>query len=262
MTRAAFSTLGVPGMPLPEVLDLAVRTGYAGLELRCAEDGPVHTGLTSAGRRAVAAALDGAGVVPLCAASYVRVAAPGPDGPVVDALRAHLDLAADLGAAHVRVFPGADPADPDAERRAAARLTAVAGAARARGVAVAVETHDSHRAGRDLARLLDGVPGARALWDVLHGHRAGETPERTHAALADRLAYVQVKDADPAGTPVALGAGTLPLDEVGRVLGAHGYDGWLCWEYEAAWHPGAAPLPALLAAGRARMERLLGPSRP
>ena len=43
--KLAFSTLGVPGLPLPDVLRLATTHGYHGVELRTHPEEPVHTGL-------------------------------------------------------------------------------------------------------------------------------------------------------------------------------------------------------------------------
>ncbi|MEV7602662.1 sugar phosphate isomerase/epimerase family protein [Kitasatospora sp. NPDC089797] len=247
----ALSTLGLPGLALPAAVRLAADTGWDGLELRCAEGESVHPAMTPAERRAAAATLTAAGITPIALAGYVGVAAPGDDGPVLAELRTSLRLAADLGCPAVRVFPrGGDGPAAEADRRAARRLTAVAGEARRLGVRVLVETHDSHRAGRDVARLLDGVPpdAAGALWDLLHTWLAGETPADTHAALAGRLGHVQVKDvAGPDDlAPLPLGAGRLPIADCLRLLPR---DGWICWEYEAPWHPAAAPLPPLLAEG-------------
>ncbi|MFJ5231886.1 sugar phosphate isomerase/epimerase family protein [Kitasatospora sp. NPDC088391] len=255
----ALSTLGLPGLPLPAVLALAAEGGWQGLELRAAPSEPVHVGLSSAERRGVARAFAGAGVVPLAVASYVGVAEEGPDKGVVEGLLAHLHLAADLGAPYVRVFPrgGAGPVAA-AGARAARRLLGVAEAAGALGVRVLVETHDSHRSGAALAALLDGVPDAPvgALWDVLHTWLAGEPPAESHRWLAPRLGYVQVKDVASAAdlTPLALGDGVLPLADCLAPLG----DGaWVSWEYEAPWHPSAAPLAPLLPSG-ARFLRGLG----
>ncbi|GAA1973714.1 sugar phosphate isomerase/epimerase family protein [Kitasatospora viridis] len=249
--RPALATLGLPGTPLAEVLRLAVAHGWAGLELRCAPGEPVHLGLTAAERRAVARALDAAAITPLCVASYLGVAGAGADQPVLADLRAHLRLAADLGAPHLRVFPrGGDAPAEQADRTAARRLGAIADEAGALGVRILVETHDSHRSGHTLARLLDlvGHPSVGALWDLLHTWLAGDTVADSYAALRAHLGYVQVKDvAGPADlTPLPLGRGVLPLAECVALLPA---DTWVSWEYEAPWHPTAAPLAPLLEAG-------------
>ncbi|WP_329562145.1 sugar phosphate isomerase/epimerase family protein [Kitasatospora sp. NBC_01266] len=256
--RLAFSTLGLPGRPLAEVLRLAASHGWAGLELRCAPGEPVHPEMTAAERSAAARALWRAGVTPLALAGYAAVAAPGEDARPVAELRGQLRLAADLGARHLRVFPrGGDAPAVGADRRAARRLAAVADEAESLGVRILLETHDSHRAGRDVARVLELVdhPAVGALWDVLHTWLAGESPAVSHAALAPSLGYVQVKDvAGPDDlTPLPLGAGVLPLAEC---LGLLPPECWVSWEYEAPWFPSAAPLDGLLGSGAALLARL------
>ncbi|KOV59270.1 sugar phosphate isomerase/epimerase family protein [Streptomyces sp. MMG1121] len=261
--KLAFSTLGVPGLPVPDVLALATAHGYHGVELRAHPEEPVHPGLGAAQRADVAAEFKAAGVEVLCVAGYARLAAPGGDGPVVDETRQLLELAHDLGAPFIRVFPGADPSRPPAESDAIAarRLGTVAEDAAALGVRILLETHDSHRTGAAAIRVL-GLVGhghVGALWDVMHTWLGGEQPSDSYAALAPHLGYVQVKDIASAEdtTPLPLGAGVLPLTECVDVLCRRGWDGWLCWEYEKRWYEAAAPLAGLLAGGREHVLRLL-----
>ncbi|MET8832072.1 sugar phosphate isomerase/epimerase family protein [Streptomyces sp. NPDC004610] len=261
--KLAFSTLGVPGLPLSDVLTLATRHGYHGVELRAHPEEPVHPGIGPAERTAARAAFEDSGIEVLGLAGYVRVAAPGDDAPVLDDLRALLDLARDMGAPYVRVFPGGDPdGDPaEADATAARRLTEGAAHAADAGVRILLETHDSHRTGARAARVLGPVRhrSVGALWDVMHTWLGGEQPAQTFAALAPHLGYVQVKDIASADdtTPLPLGAGILPLGECVEVLTRGGWDGWLCWEYEKRWYEAAAPLPDLLSAGRDHLGRLL-----
>ncbi|MER5649262.1 TIM barrel protein [Streptosporangium sp. NPDC002524] len=186
-------------------------------------------------------------------AGYVRIAAPGPDEPVVRALRDDLTLAADLGAPAVRVFPGGDDVEAGARR-----LRAVADLCLESGVRVLVETHDAMPTGAAVGRLLDaaGVPGAAgALWDVLHPWRHGEEPAETLAALAGHLAYVQIKDAVSAAdtTPVPMWAGGVPLDECGELL--RGFGGWVSLEWERTWYPHVAPVEEILPGAREWVAR-------
>ncbi|MFV0135886.1 sugar phosphate isomerase/epimerase family protein [Streptomyces sp. HMX87] len=263
--KLAFSTLGVPGLPLTDVLGLATAHGYHGVELRAHPEEPVHPGLTPAERADVAARFRSAGVEILAVAGYPRVAAPGDDKPVIDEIRALLDLARDLGAPYVRVFPGGGDQSPDeADAIAARRLGTAAEHATEAGVRILLETHDSHRTGADAMRVLGLVGHGRvgALWDVMHTWLGGEQPTDSHAALSPHLGYVQVKDIASAEdtTPLPLGAGVLPLAECVEILSRHGWDGWLCWEYEKRWYEAAAPLPGLLAGGREHLVRLLSES--
>ncbi|MEU6012480.1 sugar phosphate isomerase/epimerase family protein [Streptomyces sp. NPDC047515] len=259
--KLAFSTLGVPGMPMADVVRLAAEHGYQGVELRAHPEEPVHPGLSAPERTHVVEEFKKGGVEILTVAGYVRAAAEGDDRPVLDELAGLVELAHDLGAQHVRVFPGGGDQDPAAaDATAARRLGAVAAHAADRGVRILLETHDSHRAGADVARIV-GTVGHRqvgALWDIMHTWLAGEEPATSHAALAPHLAYVQVKDIASAQDtePLALGAGVLPLRDCLDTLDP---GSWVCWEYEKRWHPGAAELPGLLSAGREHLLRLGAP---
>ncbi|MBM7439047.1 sugar phosphate isomerase/epimerase [Streptomyces sp. HB132] len=261
--KLAFSTLGVPGMPVADVVRLASANGYEGVELRAHPEEPVHPGLTRTERAFVADEFKRGGVEILTVAGYVRVAAEGEDAPVLAALAELVELAHDLGAAYVRVFPGGGDLDPaEADAIAARRLGAAAPYAADMGVRILLETHDSHRAGADVARVVGTVGHGQigAIWDVMHTWLAGEDPVASHAVLAPHLGYVQVKDIASAEdtTPLALGAGVLPLKEC---LDTPAADGWVCWEYEKRWYAGAAELPELLAAGREHLLRLGAPKQ-
>ncbi|WP_405736782.1 sugar phosphate isomerase/epimerase [Streptomyces sp. NBC_00028] len=264
--KLAFSTLGVPGLPVPEVLRLATAHGYHGIELRAHPEEAVHPGIDADQRADVVSEFKAAGVEILGLAGYARVAAPGADEPVIDEIRTLLDLARDLGAPYIRVFPGASPEQSraEADATAARRLGTAAEYAADLGVRILLETHDSHRTGADAIRIL-GLVGHRnvgSLWDVMHTWLGGEQPGETYAALSPYLGYVQVKDISSAEdtTPLRLGAGVLPLAECVEILSRHGWDGWLCWEYEKRWYEGAAPLPGLLGRGREHLAHLLNDS--
>lgn len=264
--KLAFSTLGVPGLAADQVARLAHDHGFHGVELRAKEsEEPVHTGLTDRQRAAVRGEFEQAGVEILCVASYTGVAEPGEDAPVLEDLAAHVALAHDLGAPFVRVFPGGgDTPAHEADRIAARRIAAAAPTAADLGVRLLVETHDSHRRGADVARVLGlvGHRGAGAIWDVMHTWLGDEQPTASYPALAPYLGYVQVKDIGSARdtTPLPLGQGVLPLADCVEVLSREEWDGWLCWEYEKRWYPRVADLPGLLDAGRTHLLRLLDES--
>jgi sugar phosphate isomerase/epimerase len=272
--RLAFSTLGIPSLPVPEAVRLAADSGFEGLELRAHPEEPVHTGLTLPERVDVVEEFKAAGVEVLAVAGYARIASPGDDDAVLTEVQELLELARDLGASFVRVFPGGGDAGPEeADATAARRLAALAPLAADLGVRLLLETHDSHSTGEDAARVLAAVghASAGALWDVMHTWRAGEDPGTSHRLLAPFLGYVQVKDIASAEdtTPLPPGDGVLPLRDVVRLLthagdakdpiGAVGSGGsvtagarsdpsrgWLCWEYEKRWYPEVRELPALL----------------
>jgi sugar phosphate isomerase/epimerase len=270
--KLAFSTLGVPGLPVADVARLAADHGFHGVELRTEDGEPVDTRLTAEERSAVTSRFSAADVEILAAATSVEVAAAGDDETVLEDIRAHLTLAADMGASFVRVFPGgtratsrrANATTGRSDMTAARRLAAVAPFAADLGVRVLLETHDSHATGAAAARIL-GEVGHRsvgAVWDVMHTWLGGEQPSASYRALAPYLGYVRVKDIASADdtTPQPLGAGAVPLAETVEVLSRADWDGWLCWEYEKHRHPWAPELPALLGSAGDHLSRLLADS--
>jgi sugar phosphate isomerase/epimerase len=264
--KFAFSTLGVPGLPVADVVRLAAETGYQGVELRAHPEEPLHPGSTPIERASAVKEFARGGVEILGVAGYVKVAADGDDTEAERGLAELVDLAADLGAPFVRVFPGGgDQPQEAADATAARRLGHAAELAADRDVTILMETHDSHRTGVASARVLGpvGHKNVGALWDVMHTWLGGEDPVTSLAVLAPHLGYAQVKDIASAEdkTPLALGAGVLPLAECVRLLSSENPDGWLCWEYEKRWYPQAAELPGLLAAGRAYLEQLVAPAK-
>ncbi|MET9615568.1 sugar phosphate isomerase/epimerase family protein [Kitasatospora indigofera] len=233
--RLALSTLGTPGAPLADSVALARSFGLDGLELRLHPDTGVHAGLDTTGRAAVRRTLGG--LPAFCLSGYVRICEPGDDEPVIEALRADLRLARDLGAGHVRVFPGGEDLDAGARR-----LAAVAD----EGPRVLVETHDALPTGAAVAALLERAPRVGAIWDLLHPWRHGEDPAETLRHLGDRLLCVQIKDAASATdtTPVPLGRGGVPLAAARKLL--DGFDGWVSLEWERTWYPDIPPVEHVL----------------
>ncbi|TCO58701.1 sugar phosphate isomerase/epimerase family protein [Actinocrispum wychmicini] len=234
-----FSTLGCPGRPLAEVAELARAYGIACVELRCADDEPVHVGMSGDDRER--ARRDLAGLVINSLASYYRLC----DDPV-DKLAAHVELAHDLGVAAIRVFPGRSPetsVDLAAERLAAAAQ--IAG-----GVTLLVETHDLLLRGKEIAAVLQrsGVSGVGAVWDCMHTWRAGESPAEAAEALRPWLGELQIKDAASAQDrrPLVPGTGTVPIAET--LAAAQDFTGPVVLEHETRWYADAAPFEDSLAA--------------
>ncbi|GGY22179.1 sugar phosphate isomerase/epimerase family protein [Streptomyces xanthochromogenes] len=252
--KLALSTLGLPRMPIPDVARLTAASGYQGVELRAHPEEPVHPGIGVHERAAARREFEAHGIEILTVAGYAKVTHPLAPHELPELVA----LAHDLGASHVRVFPGGD-GTAEADERAVQQLTRAAQLAEDSDVRILLETHDSHRTGAAAGALLDRVnrKGIGALWDVMHTWLGGEAPAESYARLAPHLGYTQVKDIASAEdtTPLPLGTGVLPLTECVALLPP---DGWLCWEYEKRWYPDATALPELLAAGREYLAGLTG----
>ncbi|MGC0273739.1 sugar phosphate isomerase/epimerase family protein [Pseudactinotalea sp. Z1739] len=275
----AASTLGAIDEDLPALARMLPAHGAALVELRTAADAPVHVGLTGTERARVRRVFTDAGVQILTVASRVRIAQAGDDETVTESLAAHLNLAADLGADFVRVFPGAPAATAatdelpvlhDGAEAASAvvrRLTACLDVAEDAGVRILLETHDSHPRGQDIAALLHrlsetvGEHQVGAIWDVLHPWRVGEDLTTTAKALLpyliDGRGYVQIKDVPSRAdkTPVLQGSGAIPLAPFLDLLSDGRYTGPVSLEWERHWYPDAPPLAQALAAASAALAR-------
>ncbi|MGW0811654.1 sugar phosphate isomerase/epimerase family protein [Streptomyces viridiviolaceus] len=229
------------------------------MELRCSPPGSLLIPASTAAERSrLAARLARAGVRGLRVASYLRVADNSTDDEEwLAQLDALVQLAADIGALGVRLFPGARRPGPLADSLAARRLRAAAARMSDTGRRLLLETHDSHPRATDVARVLAAVDHAAvgAVWDVLHTWCAGESCAESARVLAPWLYHVQIEDVATRDglSPVLPGKGAVPLQDVPAALAAIGCRGWLCLEWEKHWFPDA---PGLLEALRHAAGRL------
>ncbi|MDQ2846569.1 MAG: sugar phosphate isomerase/epimerase [Actinomycetota bacterium] len=275
----AAATLGLPGLDLDDLVAALLTSRVELVELRADSEQPISVELTGRQRRRVRQRFDDAGVTVLAIDSYLRIAAVGPDHQLVgDAIR-HAELASDLGARFVRLFPGGghrldglSGADASrrlsggqataADQRAVPRLISMSAATTGLDMRFALETHDSHPTGKDLARILDAVaaesPDSRvgAIWDPLHPWRFCEDPAGTAEMLRPYLTggsgYIQLKDVGSRTdlTPVLPGSGVVPLDSVVSAAEAVGYRGPWSLEWEKAWSPRIPEFAEAMAATR------------
>lgn len=246
--KLAFSTLGCPGWTLDQVTATASELGYEGVELRLLDGEVIPSKLATDERRRVKEAFKAAGVAIACVDTSARFTAPDPLARRAqeDDVRSYLDLASEWEAPIIRVF-GGNLSDGVSEAQGVAYLSeslnALAPAAERAGVTIALETHDAFSAGRVVADVMQRVPSRHvaALWDTHHPYRMGETPEQTWSYLGQRLMHTHVKDArrkaDGGWQLVLLGEGEVPVKEAVATWARHGYDGFVCVEWEKKWHP-------------------------
>ncbi|GAA2396220.1 sugar phosphate isomerase/epimerase [Nonomuraea africana] len=255
MRPLAFSTLGVPGAPVGEVLALAAEYGCAGVELRCADGELITPDSRPEELEPLTRVFQEAGVEIVAVCGYTRIARPDGD-PVSEVLR-HVEIAEALGAPFVRVFGGVE-GQPDPATAATRRLAEVAERLPDNGVRVVLETHDVFLTGTAIAGVLDGVGSPRigALWDLVNPWRAGEEAAVTASALAPHLMHVQVKDAASPTVldPVLPGKGSIGVAGVLRELDRIHYSGYLALEWEKAWYPDVPPLSEALFAFRSLLS--------
>ncbi len=264
--RYSFMTFSSPDLGLRNVLALARRLGYDGIEPRSAAkhahgveiDAP--TAWRSDARRAIA----DSGVALACIATSLKYAdtargGAGASERIEETMR-YVELARDLGCGRLRVFGGQIPAGVSrqaATDAVAACLREVARRAAGSGVTVCVESHDdwctparpgpghgTGRFARDRREL--GHHASRADRRRHHGGRVA------HAGPLDPARARARRRQGSTGTSSSHPIGKGRIDHVAALglLKAAGFDGFVSGEW-IAWEPYEIHLPRELAALKA-----------
>jgi sugar phosphate isomerase/epimerase len=251
MMKLAFSTLGCPDWNLAQIVEAAQRFRYDGVELRAiggSLDLLSRREFTSGEVASTRRYFEDHAVSICCIDTSCSFHSPDRSERLtqVDLALAHAELAAQLGATLVRVFP--DNIQPgatreqtrdfiaDGLRRIAERLPA--------GLHVALETHGDFahtEAAAEIAALADH-PGVKLIWDVANSVAAGDSLERGARTVEPYLVHVHLRDARPvAGSkhwlPVLAGRGCVPLAEAVAAIETLEFDGYISFEWEKYWHP-------------------------
>lgn len=253
----AFMSFSCPQATFAEMLTIAARYGYDGIEPRAAggHDHAVELDATSEQRAAFRQQAADAGIAICCLASGNRFADPANrDAEVAETLQ-YIDLAADIGAPVLRIFGGRIP---DGISREAAisgvadALSRLAGRAGNRGVVVCMETHDDWCNPADVAAVMEqvGHPAIAVNWDAAHPVRTkGWTLADSYRTLRRWIRHAHVHDLFlDANRPdyTAFGTGDIDHREVMELLRDGGYDGYLSGEW-INWEPPDVHLPREIA---------------
>lgn len=245
----AFTTLGCPTWDWHTILRQAERMGYAGIELRgllgeinltrC----PEFSSSAAIRQARNALASHNLRVIGLGSSAQLHESIPDIRATYFDEVRRYVDLAYELGAPYVRVFPNRIPADqPRVEVLARIRegMRALAEYAEPSGVGILLESHGDVTDSATLVEIMGSIdaPNVGLLWDVANMSMAhGEDPAEVYERLAFCIRHVHLKDADSSGRYVLTGTGVIPLQAAIKALVADGYPGWFCFEWEKRWHP-------------------------
>ncbi|HEY8458458.1 MAG TPA: sugar phosphate isomerase/epimerase family protein [Actinopolymorphaceae bacterium] len=274
--KLSFSTLGCPSYSLDQVLSMAAENGYEGVELRFLRgEVALHTleEFSPSGLARTKAALDAAGIEVACLDTSVRFISPDPQERAEQHEQAltYARIAAALGSPYIRLFggsvPDSSPEREEAIKRIAEGLAEAASAVKAEGVTAILETHDSFCTSAQVRELLSYAPtdDLGILWDVLHSLRTGEALEDTWNALGDRIKHVHLKDSShysPTSFDLVLaGEGTVPILELVELLARNGYDGYVSFEWEKAWHPEIAEPDVAIPQFASYVRPLLSPGQ-
>lgn len=255
--KYAFMTFSTKGMPIADVITLAARLGYDGIEPRI--DGKHGNGfeldMTQQQRSQVRELAARAGVELCCISTSLRFALPGKAIETVEMAHERIDFCAEMGSPLMRVF-GGELGPENCTREVAAEqmvrsLKAVAGHAAEKGVTVVLETHDDWADPNNVAGIMRAVnhPAIQVNWDVTHSRRYEDIPLETafeivkpwirHCHFHDGIGTHRT---DPPFRFVPMGTGEYDHRNVLRLLAGIDYKGYLSGEW-INWEPGEIHLP-------------------
>ncbi|MCS7222692.1 MAG: sugar phosphate isomerase/epimerase family protein [Anaerolineae bacterium] len=262
--KYSFTSFSCPELTLPEVLALAKRIGYDGVELRLAEGHKhgVETDISSVKRREIKAQVTASGIALACLGTSCTYADPARAADMVAETRRAIQLAADIGCPRLRVFGGEIPTGITREQAMdsiVASLRAVAAQALESGVIICMETHDDWTNPDQVAEIMRRVnqPSIAVTWDVMHPVRQSHvTMDQAFQALQPWIKHVHFHDGVNRLDKFELkpiGEGDFDHRRMVELLMAAGYDGFLSGEW-IGWEPYEIHLPRELATMK-RYER-------
>jgi sugar phosphate isomerase/epimerase len=249
--KLAFSTLGCPDWNLDQIVETAERLGYQGVELRAVGGSLDLLARLEFSREQLGAtrALFTESNVDICCVD-TSCTFHSPDqqerSTQVDIALKHAELAAELGAPLIRVFP--DKIQPGCSREETRDYIVESLAQVAERlpfeVDVALETHGDFAKAESAVEIVRLVnhPQVTLIWDVANSLSAGDSIENAGATVWPYLSHIHLRDARPVPDsehwlPVLAGTGNVSFAETLVAIGSLNYDGYVSFECEKYWHP-------------------------
>lgn len=253
----AFMSFSCPELTLTEMLTLAKKLGYAGIEPRAGSNHRhgVELEADAGKRQQFLEAAAGSNIALCCLATSCRYADPATVQAQIDETLRYIDLAADIGAPRLRVFGGKMGEGISREaaiENVAQALLAVADNAEGRKVTVCLETHDDWCDPNHVAAVMARVnkPFIGVNWDIMHPVRAGgATMESAYRTLRPWIHHVHVHDGSTRLDKLEMlpiGTGDIDHRRAIELLYADKYTGYLSGEW-INWEPYQTHLPRELA---------------
>lgn len=247
--KVSFMTWACPDWSLAQILTGAIRYGYDSVEPRVEADHAhgIELDTTKKERKAIREQFEncGVGISALATSRRYAIASDHELAESIELTQRYVDLAADLGCEHLRVFGGGTPEGmdfADAKKVVAESLRACADHAAERKVHLCLETHDSYSLSGDCLEtvLMANHPSVAICWDILHPCRQGESIATAFENVRNHVRHCHVHDArlgeEPGSYQMALmGEGDVPHDEAVKLLASIKFEGALSGEWIKAF---------------------------
>ena len=261
--KYAFMSFSAPQASLDELLAIARRYGYDGIEPRVSagHSHGIEPSTPGTMRKLIRQKALDASVALCCIATSIRFANAKETAEQLQMARACIDLAADLGVPRLRVFGGSVPQTVSREEAigtVANSLKQIATQAEQRNVVVCMETHDDWCNPLDVAEVMKQVnhPAIGVNWDIMHPVRqASVTMDQAFTILKPWIRHVHFHDGifKPDLVLKPVGQGEVDHHRAVQLLKAMDYDGYLSGEW-IGWEPPDVHLPRELATMRTYEE--------
>jgi len=235
--KISFMTFACPAYTFDQVVALAQRHGYDGIEFRCDSDHKhgVMVESSKAQRAESRRKLGDAGLEACCLATSLQFV----KNEAAEQALARIELAVDMGWPGLRVFCGPLPEGvsiDEAILRVARNLRRVAESALHAGVRLWLETHDSVSKGIHAGRIVRLVnhPAVGINWDNMHPYRNGESLKTTWEAIGPFVQHTHFHDSLASPDQVVIkpfGEGELPIQRMYDLLRSSGYEGYFSGEW-------------------------------
>ena len=242
--KYSFMSFSCPELRLDEMLSLAKRSGYDGIEPRIVSGHKhgVEVDTDAATRSEIKCKAAESGMAIACVATSCRYADPATTQQSIDDTLRCIALAADVGAPRIRVFGGRIAEGVSREKAievVAESLRAVADYASERDVIVCMETHDDWCDPKHVAEVMKRVdhPAIAVNWDIMHPVRGGfATIDESFETLKPWIKHLHVHDGSrDTGKLVPIGEGFVDHRRAVELLLSISYDSyisgeWINWE--------------------------------
>ena len=243
----SFMSFSCPQLNLDEMIAIAKRYGYNGIEPRI-DSGHKHgieLDSVQSSREKCRQKMEESGISPCCIATSCSYANPENNEEMVKTTHRAIDLAGDIGSYRIRVFGGAIPENSNREAAVdilVKSLNAVAGHAAERKVTICLETHDHWCNPKHVADVMKRVnhPAIAVNWDIMHPVRVAKvTIDEAFSSLKMWMKHVHFHDGiteeDDKLVMVPIGEGDIDHRRAVELLKTKGYDGflsgeWINWE--------------------------------
>jgi sugar phosphate isomerase/epimerase len=244
-------------MPLPELLDVCRRTGFAGVELRSTHAHGVEPGMAADKRAEVRKRFADSPVklVGLGSACEYHAVDQAVVGRNIDETKAFIDLSAELGGSGVKVRPNGLPKEVPVEKtleQIGMALRVVGEYAAKAGQQIRVEVHGAGTQEIPNMRKIMEVadhPHVVVCWNCNPTDLKGEGFEANFAALAGWMGTVHIHDLRP-------GKVNYPWDQLFprlKACTAPGFTGWCLLEDGTV----PADIPAAMSENRTLFDRFV-----